>query len=587
MNHSSRVAAEAGTSPSHWAMAAGLAAVLFALLVPRWISIFTESINWDEFTMLARVDRTLRLGDIVGGGRPGLVTLMLTPFVRNCVDAITTAVRARILWQLITLAYLCGVFFLVRNWFRFSRRPENGYLEGAAAVALLAFLPAFVAWSVQVRSDQAALAAAVWGGVCLLSERRRLAVVAGLLFGLALLCTQKAVYSAALCGLLWAMAMLNRLKEPSQVSRNSELAARAGQALLIGLCAAATLAIYAYLVPKTANLVDKGTVVSAWEEMRLARARVGYRAYTIEATRAPLHILLFVTLIITSGRAILRRAYGDYPLLGACWAILLLGMAVAVFHGSSYPYFVMTVGLFPAIALGIASGHLARFLGKSRHAIVGLAFLLLVLGSVPITLEMLDGSQANQRDTMRWIKASGLDAHQGFQVDGALICLTESDPIPPLSHQINMGTLSPTAFDDLIAEFRRRQLAYVVDLGQLHQFPKTVQRFWADHYHWYYGSVSVAGFDIKPGSVGLNVDVVSPGLYRWVPFPRTQEVTLVVDGTAVPAMGSVPLAVGPHRLSTRPSGFAGVLVRAIDLPAGEEVYRFIDPNQLDRLYGVR
>ena len=187
-------------------MAAGLAAVLLALLVPRWISIFTESINWDEFTMLARVDRTLRLGDVDGGGRPGLVTLILTPFLRHCVDAITTAVRARILWQLITLAYLCGVFFLVRNWFRFSRRPENGYLEGAAAVALLAFLPAFVAWSVQVRSDQAALAAAVWGGVCLLSERRRLAVVAGLLFGLALLCTQKAVYPAALCGLLWAMA---------------------------------------------------------------------------------------------------------------------------------------------------------------------------------------------------------------------------------------------------------------------------------------------------------------------------------------------------------------------------------------------
>lgn len=183
MSHSSRMPAEIATSPSRWAMAAGLAAVLLALLVPRWISIFTESINWDEFVMLARAERTLRVGEIVGEGRPGLVTLMLTPFLRHCVDAITTAVRARILWQLITLAYLCGVFFLVRNWFRFSRRPETGYLEGAAAVALLAFLPAFVAWSVQVRSDQAALAAAVWGGACLLSERRRVAVLAGLLSG--------------------------------------------------------------------------------------------------------------------------------------------------------------------------------------------------------------------------------------------------------------------------------------------------------------------------------------------------------------------------------------------------------------------
>ncbi len=104
--------------------------------------------------MLERAERTLRAGEVVGGGRPGLVTLMLTPFVRDCVDAVATAANARVLWFILTLAYLCGVFFLVRNWFRFSLRNERGCFEGAAAVTLLAFLPSFVAWSVQVRSDQ-------------------------------------------------------------------------------------------------------------------------------------------------------------------------------------------------------------------------------------------------------------------------------------------------------------------------------------------------------------------------------------------------------------------------------------------------
>ncbi len=63
-------------------------AVLLLFLLPRFASVFTESINWDEFVMLARAERTLQLGEVVGGGRPGLVTIVLTPFLRGCVDTI-------------------------------------------------------------------------------------------------------------------------------------------------------------------------------------------------------------------------------------------------------------------------------------------------------------------------------------------------------------------------------------------------------------------------------------------------------------------------------------------------------------------
>ena len=116
----------------------------------RWIAIYTESINWDEFALLARAERTVRLGEVVGGGRPGLATLLLIPFVRNCTDSVIAVVHARIAWQVFTLGYLAGVFVLVRRWFVYSRNGSSGTSQATLAVVLLAFLPAFVTWSVQV-----------------------------------------------------------------------------------------------------------------------------------------------------------------------------------------------------------------------------------------------------------------------------------------------------------------------------------------------------------------------------------------------------------------------------------------------------
>jgi len=562
-------------------------ALLLLILIPRWISIFTEAINWDEFAMLERVERTLRLGDVVGGGRPGLVTLILIPFVRDCVDAITTAVRGRMLWQVFTLSYLCGVYFLVRNWFRFSRRPESGVLEGAAAVALLGLLPAFVAWSVQIRSDQAALAAAVWGGVCMLSERRSRAILAGLMFGLALLCTQKGLYPIALCGLLWGSAVLSRREDLSVGCRGSELVARCAQVIIVCLATAATIAAYMYLVPSSANLIDSGFVTSAWDDMRRAHARVGFTVYRTEASQALLHILLFTALIIASCRTIFDRSLQVGHLLVTCWAILLLGLAITLVHGSSYQYFLMTAGLFPAVSLGMASGHLAGSLGKSRRAVIGLALASLILGTVPVTLEMWRGSQANQRDTTQWIRTSGLNTYGGFQVDGALICQEDPDPIPPMSHRLNMRQLSEAETDAFIDEFRRRPVAFVIDADRLGYFPEKVKQFWTDHYRWYYGSVFVAGFDIRPEATVDSVDVIVPGQYRWIPSPPHKDAALHVNGNTILAGGGAMLEAGVHRFTSQPAGAGGSLVLAVGTSPGQRIYPFIDHRQRERLGGVR
>jgi hypothetical protein len=81
--------------------------------------------------------------------------------------------------------------------------------------------------------------------------------------------------------------------------------------------------------------------------------------------------------------------------------------------------------------------------------------------------------------------------------------------------------------------------------------------------------------------------VIVPSQYRWVPFSRKQPATLEVDGQTIGAGSTAPITVGRHPVTTRPAGVGGILVLAIDLPAGGEVYRFIDPHQLDRLSGVR
>ena len=566
-------------------------ALVLLLLAPRWISVFTESINWDEFTMLERTDRTVRHGEVIGGGRPGLVTLLLTPFVRNCTDVITTAVHARLFWQVITLAYLVGVLFVVRNWFRFSKRPENGLFEGLVAVALLAFLPSFVAWSVQVRSDQAALAAAIWGGTALLSDRRLLSAVAGCLFGLALLCSQKALYLIALCGLLWIAAIPARLEGDDSLQWKAELLLRSWQTVVTAIFIGATLVAYGLLVPKAAGLVDGRTVISAWDQMRVVRELLGFRTYFGELSHVPLHVFLFLALVLVSVKALYRREHWHRYLLGTCWAVLLLGVAVVILHGSGYPYFLMTAGLFPAVALGLASGPLLRTLIRGRTTIVVLCAFTLILGSVPITIELLNGRQVDQRDTIQWINSSGLGVNHGYQVDGALICMADHDQIEPLSHTLNMRSLYTHSVidqlvDEFLADFRERPVSYVLDVDRLTQFPKAAQEFWADHYLWYFGSVWVAGFEFTQATADRSIDVIVPGKYRWVPTGRNTAAKLYISGQELLPRERIELQAGSHKLSISPTDARGVLVMDLASAPGTDPRPFIDPQQLRRLYSL-
>jgi hypothetical protein len=163
-----------------WAMAL-LVIVASWFLTTHNLHVYSEVVNWDEFAVLERAERSLRFGQIIDDGRPGLVSVILMPFVRECMDANWRVVNARIFWQLFTLTYLIGVYYLVRQWFHFCGRRDDGTPQGLLAVALLAFLPAFVVRSVQMRTDQVMLAFTTWAGVLPISSKARHAALSVIL----------------------------------------------------------------------------------------------------------------------------------------------------------------------------------------------------------------------------------------------------------------------------------------------------------------------------------------------------------------------------------------------------------------------
>lgn len=553
----------------------------------RWLTVFTEAVNWDEFTLLERAERGLVFGEVMGGGRPGLAAVVVSWFMRGCIDAVSAAVNARMLWQLFNLAYVVGTWWLVVRWFRFAHRSESGLLQGATAAAFVAFLPAFVVWSVQVRTDQIALAAGVWAGCFILSERRLHSVLAGALAGVALLATQKALYPAALSGLLWFSAVAYRLTKQPKDPIREEITARLIQAGIALATLLAALALYALLVPKVLTLASSDSVVSAWGEMRHARARLGLRAYVAAAIESPMHVALLAGSLFASLALLRRRTPEAYHLAISWFAVTALGAGVVAAHGSSYPYFLMTATLFPAVAIGMVSGVMFEALGSNRRRYAVATAIVLALGTVRMSVEMLDGDQHLQHDTVRWLRQNGLSAGSGFQVDGALRCDRERVAPRSMSHKLNLGPLSAGAAQAFIDEFRDRPVVFLIDADRLRQFPNSVRRFWAEHYQWYHGAVWIAGFSINTEPGPHRIDVLVPGTYRWAPKGRNDAATLSIGDRTYPVGARISLEKGVYVAAIKPVGLGGSLVFDVPSHPGHESYTFIDFRQLDRLDSVR
>jgi len=555
-----------------------LAALVGLALLAQVFAAFRSGIHWDEFAQLHQADWTLANGELESGGRPGLATLMLLPLVKGCADEIAVVRRARLLWVGITALFLAGLW----SW---AREFRGDWRDGAVAVALLGLVPAFLDASVQIRTDQIALAGGAWGGALLLASRRRpwLALLAGLCFGVGLLGSQKLLYLGVLAGLLAA----------GQVCWTHELRPRreALRALLCGATMALVLLGFALAMRAAFGAAESGAaqapvsreiVTGGLSRFAFYRGTIGWSQYREILPTLAAHGLLLLALAIATLRA--RRAAPEQRVpLALAWLLLLLGTAVLYFHAAAFAYFWMTLGVFPALAFALARPSLEA-LGDAlprragRLALAGTALLLALPALLGLASRAVD-AQAVQRESLHFVHQNFERDAAGFHPERALFCQEGAQPrITWFSQHIYHRFGQDEAMRNyhtrqLLQTFREQPLLFVVQSFRLNQFPAEVRRFWTDNYQPYRASVFVAGRRLA-GARGerREFDLVAPGAYRWLPLAEPRSVS--IDGQLVRPGEVRRFEPGTHEASFVEDVDAGLLVLALEEPPGEAPLRF-------------
>ncbi len=539
-----------------------------AVVATRLLSTHTVAANWDELALLNRADQTLETGVLASGGRPGLGVLILLPFVSGCADEIEVVRRVRLLWLGLTLAYLAGVGVWVAQLQR-SRERRAG--DAAWAVALLAAVPAFLEWSIQVRSDQLALACSAWAGAALLASRRRpaLAAAAGVLLALGYLASQKAVYAAALVGLLTlGAALLERELRP----RRDAL-----RALLCAAAAVAVVAIFRAILAGAFDLPERHGSGRPLDGVGIRRSlsifdfyrnTIGYSQYRAMLPTLVPHALLLAALGAASAAAWRRRG-ADAGRLALAWAVLATGALVGWFHSAAFAYFWMTLGLFPAVAFALARAPIERLLPTPRArwlAAGGLGLALALPGVTQAGLMLID-TQAVQRETYAFVHRNLERTDVGFHPESGLFCQVGAPPIQThFSQMIYLqfgGDWREANVEKMIGTFREEPVKFMVQSFRLNQFPVELRRFWAENYQPYRASVFLAGRELRGDRGGpAEFELIVPGRYRWLPFDAPRAVR--VDGERLAPTDSLELAAGRHVAHFPEDGTAGILVLAVE-----------------------
>jgi hypothetical protein len=534
-------ASVAGAAPA--LLLAAVGAVLLA-------AVRTENVNWDEFALLQRVSEFLRTGRLQGGGRPGLVELLLAPLVRGCDDALEIVWAARSLWVALTLAYLGGLWALARRLP--FRRPAPG-TDDALALGLLALVPVFARWGLQVRTDQPALACSLWAGVLLLDPRRRAGALAagGALLGVGYLFSQKALYLGALALLLLGVVELSGWWEEEGPGRWRGLLAR-GAALAAG--AAVPVLLYHLALGHLVQLPRQMSLDNGLTTFAYYRRTFGYRAYAAMVPTLVPHLVLLAGMAVAT--ALRWRAPRDRGALLTGWAVLALGLAVGIFHAAAFPYFWLTLGVFPAVAAALVIGPIRALLpgtGLRAAATAVLATALLAEGAASARSVLRD-TQAPQREALAFVDRNFGKEARGFHPEGALFCRDDPAPFPVYFTETILrrfhGPDGPGYTQWFLAEQRSRPVAFLVPSHVYGQFPEPVRSFWDQHYLPYSHAVRVAGAAVH-GEAGqlVEVDLVAAGTYRWRAVaeggvaPRA-----AIEGRTLGPGDRIALAAGVHQV---------------------------------------
>jgi len=546
-------------------------------------ALVTEAANWDEFVLLSRAERAVRTGVLDGGGRPGLGVALLVPFVDGCTSTMAVVTTIRIVWCVFTFALLAGLFAFLRGA---TRRDPDAWQVAALGVALLACVPLFLRWSLQIRTDQPAIAAALWAGVALLASRRTpsLGILAGALAGTGYLFSQKAVYVTALIAVVAA----------GEHYIDRELVWRRELRRAVGVLVGAGLALGAYklIIPLVfASPQRAGSIEGGLDLFRWYRFVLRFRLYgSIVSTVVP-HLVLLGLILAAAVRAGRRDTPQRRPLQIAV-LVAVLGVAVARFHTASFPYFWITIGVFPAVAIALGWAGIRELLPRAHVPVaIGAWAMVLVLGVV-FRAETLRDTQQIQRDTFAFIDRELDLSRRGFHADGGLVCRQDPDPFRVYLGQtitfVLGGAEGQRNTAALIEEFRSRPLAFVIKTSRLASFPRVVSEFWASHYVLYAHAVMLPGRRIAGAAATTHeVDVIVPGTYRWIPGVASQAARLGIAGTQLRAGETLTLTRGVHRAELLDPVAAGMLVLAVTTPPGATASPFYDEGLILELAGAR
>lgn len=564
-----------------------LAVLGLAFVVLQVWSGFTEAVNWDETALLSRTVAFVKTGELQGGGRPGLAELVLAPFADGCRDVVSALRRARVLWVGFTLLILAGVYQVVRQTTATLSSPRT---DALFAVLLVAGIPVFLRWSVQVRTDQPAIAFALWGGVALLASRKRSgwALVAGLLVGVGTLFTQKAVYIGALVGLLAGVELW--LAPDTSPRRWGSLVRRVAFGLGGFLLA---LAVYRYAVSLFVTLPKVASLKGGLNVFAYYRETLGLKLYvTMLPTFIPFLVVgLFASVAAGRGQASpsARRA-----LAGAA-AVVVVGLAVGLFHAGAFAYFWMTLGVFPAVAAALATEGARAALPdlRTRRLFMLLTVGILVVQGGVAAIKRLEDTQAVQRDTLAFIERNLPASARGYQTRNELACRADPDPFPTVFAQHIVSRFEGENGDENIArvirEIRERPVTFLVHNQWLSQFPDELTQFWRNRFVPYHGALFVNGLDFSHvHRPVVEFEALQSGRFRWMVPTDADQVDLVVDGEIVLKPGDeCHLEAGSHRLEPRPkANGGGLFVASLPEPPTPSKQPFFSASQSRELGGT-
>jgi hypothetical protein len=544
---------------------------VLVILVARIVAVFTENLNWDEFALLHRAELSARTGELMGGGRPGLATLLLLPLAANCRDAIDALIQARLFWTGIVLTSAVAFWLLLRAVVRPS---EHRWAAVATGVGLWVLSPPFLRFSTQLRTDQPAVLFGLLGGLALVASRERTAwaALAGILFGIGFLFTQKLLYVAALAGVLAGGQLL--INEEWQPRRE------AVRVLLTGGVFLLVIVLYRQLMATVAGPPAMLPVTGAMSTFAHYREAVGWSSYRRMLPSLIPQLLILLFLAVAAGDWLRgHRRFGRELIVVA--AVLLVGAAVALFHAARFPYFYIVLGLFPAamgaLLIGPIFGMVAR--PQSRLAFLAMVWIPLALLAVGQAERLIADDQGHQRASLAFVARNfSIDAH-GFNSRAAFACRQEANPFPTWFHEHVRARFEsePAAEENtrwLMQEFRSRPVAFMIPPLPWEPYPAELWSFWATRYVQYSGPVHVPGRKLRgsPGSSG-TFEVILPGEYVWLPA-SPESGPIDIAGMTLHAGSTVLLdQPGEYRLAL-PEGGEGSLVLALPEPPTPLVRHF-------------